>query len=160
MKKKLISLLLVVVLTLTMVACGSSGDKNGDKEANNGSASNGPTYVTEPITINFWHIFGSGETADYMNDAVKRFNETNEYDITVNATSVGSYSTLRSQLTTSIGAGDNPQIVMLGFSDIMASAGVLVWLMANRYIISIYLRTIRSYSTLSKTSSPLSVFPI
>lgn len=126
MKKKLISLLLVVVLTLTMVACGSSGDENGDKEANNGSASNGPAYVTEPITINFWHIFGSGETADYMNDAVKRFNETNEYDITVNATSVGSYSTLRSQLTTSIGAGDNPQIVMLGFSDIMASAGVLV----------------------------------
>ena len=60
-----------------------------------------------------------------MEDAVQRFNDTNEYGITVNATYIGNYGTLRTQLTTSIGAGDNPQIAVLGMSDILASAGVL-----------------------------------
>lgn len=125
MKKRLLSLLLVSALVITtMAGCGSKG-KDTSTGANAGGDSSGPAKVEAPITINFWHTFGSGETAEYMEDAVKRFNETNEYGITVNATYIGSYATLRSQLTTSIGAGDNPQVAVLGMQDILSSAGVL-----------------------------------
>lgn len=125
MKRKLLSLVLAFAMVLTMVACGGSGG-SGSKDTSGSTASGDePAYVTAPITIDFWHTFGSGTQAEYMTDAVKRFNETNEYGITVNATYIGGYGTLRSQLTTSIGAGDNPQIAILGMSDILASAGVL-----------------------------------
>lgn len=124
MKRKLLSLLLVLVMMLTMVACG--GSKTSSKEGTgSGANGDGPAKVTAPITIDFWHTFGSGSQGEYITDAVSRFNESNEYGITVNATYIGGYTTLRSQLTTSIGAGDNPQIVVLGLSDILASAGVL-----------------------------------
>lgn len=125
MKKKILSLALAFVMVFTMVACGSSSDSKPSDSDNSTTKGDEPSYVTSPITIDFWHTFGSGTQAEYMTDAVKRFNETNEYGITVNATYIGGYSTLRSQLTTSIGAGDNPQIAVLGMSDILASAGVL-----------------------------------
>ena len=125
MKRKLLSLVLVFAMVLTMVACGGSGDSGSKDKGGSTASGDEPAYVTSPITIDFWHTFGSGTQAEYMTDAVKRFNETNEYGITVNATYIGGYGTLRSQLTTSIGAGDNPQIAILGMSDILASAGVL-----------------------------------
>lgn len=124
MKKKLLSLVLVFALLLTMTACGGKDDKKSNK-GNSKTEANGPEYVTSPITIDFWHTFASGYQAEYITDAVQRFNDTNEYGITVRPTYIGSYTTLRSQLTTSIGAGDNPQIAVLGLSDILASAGVL-----------------------------------
>ena len=137
MKKKLLSILLAAVLVLSMAACGESQEETPDQNEteNNGqegensqgeAEGSGPAYVTAPITIDFWHTFGSGLQAEYMADAVSRFNESNEYGITVNATYIGNYTTLRSQLTTSIGAQDNPQVAVLGMSDILASAGVLV----------------------------------
>ena len=139
MRKKLVSMLLVVTLVLTMAACGETSDEAPDGNQNSEETGDdtqpegedsqdgvGPEYVTAPITIDFWHTFGSGLQAEYMTDAVARFNESNEYGITVNATYIGNYTTLRSQLTTSIGAQDNPQVAVLGMSDILASAGVLV----------------------------------
>ena len=125
MKRKLFSLVLVLAMMFTLVACG--GTKKAGSNGGSGSASgDGAAQVTGPITIDFWHTFAAGPQADYVNSAVKRFNESNEYGITVNPTYIGSYVTLRSQLTTSIGAGDNPQVTVLGMSDILASAGVLV----------------------------------
>lgn len=133
MKKKLLSVLLALSLVFSMMACGddkgnNQGGQDKTTEAGNDSqeaGGDGPAYVTSPITIDFWHTFGSGLQAEYMTDAVARFNESNEYGITVNATYIGNYTTLRSQLTTSIGAQDNPQVAILGMSDILASAGVL-----------------------------------
>ncbi|MBQ8803414.1 MAG: extracellular solute-binding protein [Tyzzerella sp.] len=124
MKKKLLSLVLVFAMMLTMVACGS---KDGDSQAGKDTTPNGdtPAYVTAPITIDFWHTFGAGVYGEYIADAVQRFNDTNEYGITVNATYIGPYTTVRTSLTTSIGAADNPQVAILGMSDILASAGVL-----------------------------------
>lgn len=126
MKKRLLSILMVLMMVFSLVACGSGtgGDANSD-EGNNKAASDETVYVTEPITIEFWHGFGSGKFAQYINDAVARFNETNEYGITVNSTYIGDYVTIRTQLTTSIGAKNNPQVTVLGMSDILASAGVL-----------------------------------
>lgn len=123
MKKRLLSLMLVAALIVTIVGCGSKGTSTGSGAGTN--TSGGPAKVESPITINFWHTFGSGDLAEYMKDAVKRFNETNEYGITVNSTFIGSYATIRAQLTTSIGAGDNPQVAVLGMSNILAQAGVL-----------------------------------
>lgn len=125
MKKRLLSLMLVVALIITVVGCGSKGTSTNTNSGADSSASGGPAKVESPITINFWHTFGSGDLLEYMEDAVQRFNETNEYGITVNATFIGSYATVRAQLTTSIGAGDNPQVAVIGMSDILGTSGVL-----------------------------------
>ena len=136
MIRRLLTIILATALAFTMTACGGSSNEEKNKDPNTSQGGNnsgdnqnsdsqGPEKVTSPITIDFWHTFGSGYQAEYMTDAVKRFNESNEYGITVNATYIGSYGTLRSQLTTSIGAQDNPQVAILGMSDILASAGVL-----------------------------------
>ena len=134
MKKKLLSVLLVVAMLFTAAACGGSAEKenkdqqNTEKEdpAGDGDTNDGPAYVTEPITIQFWHTMGSGALADYMNDAVARFNSENEYGITVVATYMGSYADVRTQTITSIGAKENPQVIINGMSTIMAETGTLL----------------------------------
>ena len=130
MKKFLAILLCMAMLFLT--ACGG-----GDVTAQEGSSQNNttqqgapaeekvPDYVKEPITIELWHTFGSGQQATYMEDAIARFNAENEYGITVIANYIGGYVTLRTNLTTAIGAKNNPQVAILGLSDILASNNVL-----------------------------------
>lgn len=116
--------MLVLVLIFSMTACGTS-EKTSDTNKNDATSEGETVYVENPINIEFWHTFGSGEAAKYINEAVETFNKTNEYGITVNALSMGDYVSLRTSLTTAIGAGDNPQVSILGMSDILASAGVL-----------------------------------
>ncbi len=134
MKKKLLSLLLVTAMLLA-AACGNKtqeGNKDpqlsqGEKEpSGDDKTDDGPAYVTEPVTIQFWHTMGSGALAEYMNDAVARFNKENEYGITVVATFMGSYADVRTQTITSIGAKDNPQVFINGMSTIMAETGTLL----------------------------------
>ncbi|MBQ8803733.1 MAG: extracellular solute-binding protein [Tyzzerella sp.] len=124
--KKILAVFMTLCL-LMLSACGGNKDGNSNNGTQQGSNNEDghPEYVTEPISIEFWHTFGSGQAAAYMEDAVKRFNETNEYGITVVSNYIGGYVTLRSSLTTAIGSKTNPQVAILGLSDILASHGVL-----------------------------------
>ncbi len=85
-----------------------------------------PAYVTEPITIDFWHTYQSGTLADYAADVVKRFNEQNEYGITVVGTYMGSYADIRTQASTSIGAGTQPQVIINAMNRILANTDCLL----------------------------------
>ena len=128
--KKIIALLLALCMVLAMAACGTGSKPvtttpNSDMSADQGE-SDVPAYVTEPITINFWHTLGSGEAAQYIADAVSRFNKENEYGITVNATYMGGYGDVRSKAITSIGAGDPPQVIIVNMTNLLASTGILL----------------------------------
>jgi len=90
--KKLLTLLLSVTLLFSLTACGSSveGDPND-------------------ITIQFWHAMsgGNGEAVDYL---VEKFNEENEYGITVEATYQGGYGDLHQKLVGALTANETPHI--------------------------------------------------
>lgn len=137
--KKILCGILCLCLVLGLAACGGSGGSEATPAPAENTApaesapempepeqAEGPAYVTEPVSINFWHTMGSGALAEYMNDAVARFNEQNEYGITVNATYMGSYADVRTQTITSIGARENPEVIISGMSDTMAKTGALL----------------------------------
>ncbi len=126
MKKRILSIMLILSLVYSLMACGAEKQNGSTNQEGSGVTGKSPAYVEKPITIEFWHTMGSGTQSKYIEDAVKRFNENNEYGITVKATAMGDYTTLRTQLTTSLGAKNNPQVSILGMSDILASSGVLV----------------------------------
>ena len=121
--RKIVTVLLSIVMMLGLVACGGSGggssNGNGEKAV--------AAEVTGPITIEFWHVRGSGANGTHMDEMIKRFNQTNEYGITVVGTYMGSYDDCLSKGFTSIAAGNNPTMMIAssGGIEMLAGEGVL-----------------------------------
>lgn len=109
--KKMIALLLCMAMVVVMTACGGTGSGNGDKGGKKDTAE--AVYVTEPITIEFWHTL-SGDAATALDEMIKDFNSTNEYGITVNGTYQGGYYDVLSKVTASYGTDTAPSICVLG----------------------------------------------
>lgn len=63
--KKVISLMLVVVMTMTLVACGGAGGSetasSGGASSSGGAASGGTEASGEDITLRFWDIWPEGQ---------------------------------------------------------------------------------------------------
>lgn len=113
--KKILALLLGLVIVFTCTACGGGGTEEDTSSTASQTEDGGyPDYVTEQgITITLWHSRGTGANGTEMENAVQKFNETNEYGIHVESEYIGSYSTILSKSVTSIAAGNNPNIVIL-----------------------------------------------
>lgn len=136
MKRKL-KKVLAVALSATMMCsmfalsgCGKSGDNTGSGGSNagtGGGTAREAVEVTEPITIKLWHCSGTGANGDYIDAAVKAFNETNEYGITVETTYVGAYADSLSKVSSSIAAKEDPVLAVMGDVGIptLANKGVL-----------------------------------
>lgn len=132
MLKKTASILLVAAMLLGLAACAGNGSASQPTrtERDPATAASTPTAtgaaeVTEPITVELWHTFGSGEQAAYMQRAIDEFNNSNDKGITVVGNYIGGYVALRTSLSIAIGAGENPQMAVLGMSPILASNNVL-----------------------------------
>lgn len=92
--KKSISLLLVLVVAVSMVFAGGSSESAKTADVELGS---------QPVTINFWHC-ASDDAGVLMDKYIKEFNETNQYNITVNAIYQGQYSDATTLMKTIISA--------------------------------------------------------
>lgn len=126
MLKKIGCILLTAAMVLSLAACGKGPEAGRTvKGGQSSGVAAGPAQVTEPITVELWHTFGSGEQAAYMQQAIETFNSTNRHGITVVGNYIGGYVALRTSLSIAIGAGENPQMAVLGMSPILASNGVL-----------------------------------
>ena len=110
--KKLLAVLLCVAMVAVMTACGGDSSTDGDAKGDGGKATEA-VYVTEPITIEFWHTL-SGDAATTIDELIKDFNATNEYGITVNGTYQGGYYDVLSKVTASYGTDTAPAICVLG----------------------------------------------
>lgn len=78
MKKRLLALLLTVVMGLSLVACGGSGeDTTEDADAT------AETGEIEACTINFTYWADNTDYSALMQDIIAKFNEENEYGIEV-----------------------------------------------------------------------------
>ena len=107
MKKKLIAVLLIAALALTFAFA------SGKQETSSGAA-----LGSEPVTITFWHC-ASDEDGVLMDKYIKEFNETNEYQITVNAIYQGQYSDATTLMKTILSAenySELPDIMQLDAS--------------------------------------------
>ena len=94
--KKYLLLFVAVVMVFCLAACGGTEDpvdQNQDPGENigeeTGDVEGGESLLgTEPVTITFWHC-ASDEAGVLMDKYIQDFNETNEYDITVDAVDQG-----------------------------------------------------------------------
>lgn len=107
--KRGISILLMVVLVLTMVACSNQG--NGGNNVQTNVDSNNSTEINEPVTVEFWHAM-SGANGEALEKIVKDFNDKHEY-ITINLTYQGNYKELFEKLTGAAKANQLPTMTQI-----------------------------------------------
>lgn len=97
MKKKILSVLMASAMTMTMLA--GLGISASAEEAKS----------IEPTTVTFWHAM-SGTQQETLESLTQKFNEENEYGITVELEYQGSYSDLSKKLTANAAAGTLPDL--------------------------------------------------
>ena len=103
--KKILAVMLALVMVASMAAC-SSGE---------GAAEAKPVEPqewilgSEPVTITFWNC-ASDKDAELMEKYVTKFNETNEYQITVNSIFQGQYSDATTAMKAIISAENYDQL--------------------------------------------------
>ena len=122
MKKKIMSVLLVVTLIMaTVMGCGSNsntGSKDAGEATKEAQATAAATQSAEattssdPITISFWCNF-TGSDGDVLREIVKKYNETNKDNVTVEI-DIMDYDTLQAKLPTAISTGNGPSFVLAG----------------------------------------------
>ena len=123
--KKLLALVLSIVMVLALVACGTTpaGNQGGNETpSEGGNEANYPAYVTEPVTIEYWHNHG-GALGEWMDACVEDFNKTNEYGITVIATNQGGYGDILTKVKQSFGTEVSPNMAIVGAGGIEELAG-------------------------------------
>lgn len=101
-------LTVIIVLLLTGAMVFATGEPEGGAPAAQGSLDN-----VDPSgqTITFWHQH-SREREEGLMGMVERFNNTNEWGITVNAEYAGGYSDIYNKMVTAIAGGQVPDLVV------------------------------------------------
>ena len=134
MKHRVLALLLAGAMGLTLAACGGgetasspTPDAQPSAEASETPESTGPDYVTEPITITFWHDRTSDTDYEFLKKSIQEFNETNEYGITVEEVAQGYLDDVQAAIETGIAAGETAVLADLSCNGIplFASEGIL-----------------------------------
>ncbi|MFN2197796.1 MAG: extracellular solute-binding protein [Anaerolineales bacterium] len=69
-------------------------------------------------TVNFWHVWGTGQPNETMLAIVDDFNASNEWGITVEAVDQGQYNNLEDAFNAAIQSGDLPDMVT-GYTNAM-----------------------------------------
>ena len=125
--------LLVVVFSLALTACGPAATPTAEPAM----PAEAPTKAPEPTaapteapmkpavdptgqTINFWHVWGTGQPSETMLAIVDDFNATNEWNITVNAVDQSDYASLEDSFNAAVQSGDLPDLVT-GYTNAMAN---------------------------------------
>lgn len=123
--RKLLAVTLTGIMLLSLAACGSKKTGGNSSNEENGKAI--AEEVTGPITIEFWHTRGSGANGSHMEKVIERFNDENEYGITVVGTYMGDYGNTASKAYTALAAGNNPTMIITNADSItqLANSGVL-----------------------------------
>ena len=144
MRKKLLSLLCMGVMTLSMFAgCGSSQQSASTSDAGTeGSATEGveAEVSSDPITISFWCNF-TGSDGDVLREIVDNYNKTNTDNITVEI-DIMDYATLQSKLPTAISTGTGPSFILAGVELIKQLSQLMISGMLQELISQTSMRTL------------------
>ena len=117
--KRIIALLLVLVMSFALFACGPKAPANNGGD-NNGGDNNAPApekvryevpangYEGGEVTITFYHTMGQA-LRDQLDIAIERFNEIYP-NITIEHSQVGGYDDVRDQIKQDLVANSQPNI--------------------------------------------------
>ncbi len=128
--KKVISLCLVFVLSLTMLyGCGSNkankaasaGNQTGNQTEDQTKATTEPTEAAKPVTIEFWTISLQPTFTDFFNGLIKEYEKENP-NVTVNWTDLP-YDAIQEKLVTAAAGGTSPDVVNLNTQMALTLAG-------------------------------------
>lgn len=104
MKKKLVSMLLAGVMTVSMLAgCGSSGESAAEPDSDDSAGE---------TTLSLWTVF-TGSDGDVLREIIDNYNETNEDGVTVEV-DIMDNDTLQSKLPSAVSSGTGPDFVLVG----------------------------------------------
>lgn len=106
--KKLVSVLLLLTLAFSMIACTSGGGNTPTKKAEANFEVPDVGYDGSAVTITFYHTMGSN-LSDVLNDYIADFNALYP-NITIVHEQVGGYDDVRDQISTEITVGSQPNI--------------------------------------------------
>ena len=104
--KKIVSILLLLVMALSLFACGGGGNTTKKAEPNFDVPAEG--YDGSEVTIKFYHTMGQ-ILRDVLDQYIVEFNKLYP-NIKIEHEQVGSYDDVRDQLSTEITAGNQPNI--------------------------------------------------
>jgi sn-glycerol 3-phosphate transport system substrate-binding protein len=107
MRKSLLSLVTVLLLSLTLGACGS-GEKGAPTAETPGTRQAGP------VSIDLWHS-EVGSNVETLNRLVDEFNAS-QNEVKVSASFQGTYDEAAAKLIASLGSGQVPAVVLLNES--------------------------------------------
>ena len=113
MKRRILSLLLVLAMAMSLVACGGNGG-NGGNSGNGGNAATGNFEVPEAgydgsaVTIKFYHTMGAN-LSTVLENYIVEFNKLYP-NITIQHEQVGNYDDVRDQIVQEISIDGQPNI--------------------------------------------------
>ncbi|WP_282937093.1 ABC transporter substrate-binding protein [Paenibacillus sp. RC67] len=119
MKKRFSTIVMAMAMT-TGLLTGCSGN-----QAEQASTNPSTTTPQGKVTVQFWHSLG-GKNGDYINELIKRFNDTHD-KIEVVGTFQGSYDETVTKLQQAVAAKTGPDVTMLerAYVQMFADADVL-----------------------------------
>ena len=108
MRRPLLSLVAVLLLSVTLAACG------GGEEGAPTAETPGARPPSGPVSIDFWHS-EVGSNVETLNRLVERFNAS-QNEVRVRASYQGAYQEAAAKLIASLGTGQVPALVLLNES--------------------------------------------
>jgi sn-glycerol 3-phosphate transport system substrate-binding protein len=118
MRKSLLSLVAVLLLSVTLGACG------GGEKSTPTSETPGASPAAGPVTIDFWHS-ERASNAETLERLVDRFNAS-QNEVRVRASYQGSYQEATAKLVASLGTGSVPAILGDGDAQMIVDSGAAV----------------------------------
>ncbi len=120
--KKIVSIMLLLAMLVSLVACGSSGTTTTDPSSNSSTGESTPAangakanfdvpeggYDGSEVTIRFYHTMGNN-LVPVLNTYIEEFNKLYP-NIHIEHSSVGAYDDVRDQISTEITVGNQPNI--------------------------------------------------
>ena len=107
MKKRILAAVLLIVMLMSMAACGAKNEVTPNTTVGNFVVPEGG-YDGSAVTIKFYNTMGTNLTP-VLEAAIAEFNKTYP-NITVESVNVGGYDDVRDQISTEITVGNQPNI--------------------------------------------------
>ena len=107
MKKRIVAAVLLIVMLMSMAACGAKTEVTPNTTVGNFVVPEGG-YDGSAVTIKFYNTMGTNLTP-VLEAAIAEFNKTYP-NITVESVNVGGYDDVRDQISTEITVGNQPNI--------------------------------------------------
>ena len=107
MKKRILAAVLLIVMLMSMAACGAKNEVTTNTTVGNFVVPEGG-YDGSAVTIKFYNTMGTNLTP-VLEAAIAEFNKTYP-NITVESVNVGGYDDVRDQISTEITVGNQPNI--------------------------------------------------